>query len=47
MADHLWFESPFKQIEFARGRPDILWARRDDGLLAGVTFKSREDVSGR
>ena len=46
VSDHFGFESPFKQIEFSRGRPDILWSVRDDGELIGVTFKSREDVSG-
>ena len=34
------------QLAFQTGRPDILWAARKDGVLIGLTFKSREDVSG-
>jgi len=34
------------QIRFANGRPDVLWARRQDGVLLGVTFDSQENVAG-
>jgi len=45
VADHIT-ESGITQIAFQTGRPDILWAVRNDGVLIGLTFKSREDVSG-
>lgn len=44
-AEHMT-ESGITQIAFQTGRPDLLWATRDDGILVGLTFKSREDVSG-
>ena len=34
------------QIAFQNSRPDTLWAVRGDGTLLGLTFKSKEDVSG-
>lgn len=34
------------QLAFSNGRPDILWAVRTDGVLLGLTFKPKEDVSG-
>lgn len=34
------------QMAWQTGRPDILWAVRTDGKLLGLTFKSREDISG-
>ncbi len=39
-------KSGITQIAWQTGRPDILWATRSDGKLLGLTFKSREDVSG-
>jgi len=39
-------DSGIKQIAFQQGRPDIIWCVRNDGVLLGLTFKSREDVSG-
>ncbi len=35
-----------KQLAYQSGDPDIIWAVTEDGDLLGVTFKSREDVSG-
>ena len=47
VADHIFQSDSFiKQISFSKGRPDILWAARSDGILAGNSFKSKEDVSG-
>lgn len=34
------------QLAFQRGRSDILWMVRGDGILLGVTLKTKEDVSG-
>lgn len=45
VSDHIT-ESGVKQLAFQNGRPDILWAVRNDGVLLGLTFKSKEDVSG-
>ena len=45
VADHIT-DSSINQIAFQNGRPDILWGVRNDGVLTGLTFKSREDVSG-
>ena len=39
-------KSGLVQIAWQTGRPDILWGVREDGKLIGLTFKSREDVSG-
>ena len=36
----------FKQMTWQSGRPNILWSVLDNGELLGLTFKSREDVSG-
>jgi hypothetical protein len=45
VADHITVGS-VKQTVFQTGRPDLFWAVKDDGELLGLTFKSREDVSG-
>lgn len=45
VADHIT-EGGIKQITFQTGRPDLFWAVKNDGSLLGLTFKSREDVSG-
>ncbi len=45
VADHIT-EGGVKQITFQTGRPDLFWAIKNDGTLLGLTFKSREDVSG-
>lgn len=34
------------QIAWQTGRPDIVWCVVTDGHLIGLTFKSREDISG-
>lgn len=38
--------SGIKQMAWRSGRPDILWMVLNNGRLVGLTFKSREDVSG-
>lgn len=38
--------SGIKQMTWQSGRPDLLWMVLNDGKLVGLTFKSREDVSG-
>jgi len=38
--------SGIKQMAWRSGRPDLLWMVLNNGRLAGLTFKSREDVSG-
>jgi len=45
VADHIT-KSGVKQLAFSNGRPDVLWAVRNDGVLIGLTFKAKEDVSG-
>lgn len=45
VADHLT-KNGLVQVDFQTGQPDILWGVRNDGLLIGLTFKSKEDVSG-
>jgi len=45
VADHL-VEPGIVQVDFQSGQPDMLWSVRDDGLLLGLTFKAKEDVSG-
>ena len=39
-------EGIFKQLTWQSGRPNVLWAVLENGELLGLTFKSREDVSG-
>lgn len=38
--------SGIKQMCWRSGRPDLLWMVLNNGRLVGLTFKSREDVSG-
>lgn len=45
VSDHITAGN-LKQIVYQAGRPDIVWAVKEDGELLGLTFKSREDVSG-
>lgn len=45
VADHITVGS-LKQMALQAGRPDVFWAIKEDGELLGLTFKSREDVSG-
>ena len=35
-----------KQLAWQAGRPDIMWAVKENGELLGLTVKAREDVSG-
>jgi hypothetical protein len=44
-ADHI-SESGFVQVAFQDGDPDLLWGVLTNGKLAGLTFKTSEDVSG-
>ncbi len=47
VSDHMFEAIGYcKQIAFEEGSPDILWTVRSDGVLAGVSFKAKEDVSG-
>lgn len=34
----------FKKVLEQRGRPDMVWALRNDGVLAGMTFKESENI---
>ena len=45
VASHLT-KTGINQIAFQRGRSDILWLIRDDGILVGVTLKTKEDGFG-
>lgn len=45
VADHISLGG-IKKIAFAKGRPDILLAVREDGVLLTLTYKAKEDVSG-
>ena len=45
VSDHITIGN-IKQLAYQSSRPDIIWAVKEDGELLGVTFKSREDVSG-
>lgn len=42
IAPHL-SQPGLKQIVFQNGNPNIAWACRDDGVLLGFTFESKED----
>lgn len=35
-----------RQIVRQVGRPNVIWARRSDGLLLGLTAKAKENISG-
>jgi hypothetical protein len=39
-------EGGVKQIAFTQGRPDLIWAVRNDGRLLSCTFLSKEEVAG-
>lgn len=45
VSDHIT-EGGLKQMAWQSGRPDLVWIVREDGVLLGITFKTREDVSG-
>lgn len=45
VADHIT-KSGMKQISYQIGRPNILWAVRNDGILIGMTVEEQEGISG-
>lgn len=45
VSDHIT-KGNIKQIAYQHARPDVVWAITENGELLGVTYKSREDVSG-
>lgn len=45
IADHIT-ASGIKQIAFQEGRPNVIWAVRNDGQLVGMTVEESEAVSG-
>jgi hypothetical protein len=45
VADHIT-RSGITQVTFQEGRPNILWAIRNDGKLIGMTLEEQEGVSG-
>lgn len=45
VSDHIT-KSGITKIVWQTGRPDLLWARLENGKLLGLTFKSREEISG-
>ncbi len=45
VSDHLPYPG-LQQMAFQVGRPDILWVTRKDGVLLGLTYKDKEDISG-
>jgi hypothetical protein len=45
LADHIT-ETGLTQIDFQEGRPNIVWATRNDGKLLGMTLEEQESVNG-
>ena len=45
ISDHITL-SGIKQLTWQTGRPDIMWAVRNDGELLGLTFKPEESIAG-
>lgn len=45
VSEHL-SESGVKRIVEQQSQPDIIWGVKNDGILLGLTFKDREDISG-
>lgn len=45
IAQHIT-KSGIKEICWQTGRPDLVWATRNDGKLAGLTFKPKDEVPG-
>lgn len=45
VADHLT-ETGVKLLTGQQGKPEIMWAVRDDGRLVGLTYKDNENISG-
>lgn len=44
-AEHI-AESRLTRAVFQSGRPDVIWVRRSDGVLAGMTVSGPENVAG-
>lgn len=44
-AEHI-AESRLQRVVLQTGRPDVLWVKREDGILAGVTVQGEENVAG-
>ena len=44
-AEHIG-ASPLRQVVFQAGRPDAIWVRREDGVLAGMTVLGVENIAG-
>lgn len=45
LADHI-FDGVAKNLALQTGKPDIIWASQEDGILNGLTYKVKEQVSG-
>jgi len=45
IADHIT-EGNLKQITLQQGRPDVMWAVKEDGELLGLTLQPKENISG-
>lgn len=45
ISDHIT-KTGLKQIFFQEGRPNIVWAVRNDGVLVGMTIEDQESISG-
>lgn len=45
VSDHIT-ESGVKQMAWLIGRPDVVYAVRNDGVLIGMTFQGREGING-
>jgi hypothetical protein len=45
VAEHLTAPG-VSQVVMQRGKPDVVWVLRNDGCLLGLTYKSKEDISG-
>jgi hypothetical protein len=45
IADHIT-SSGLKQIAYQEGRPNIMWAVKNNGVLTGMTIEDSESVSG-
>lgn len=39
-------ESGIAQMVYQNGRPPVIWCRRNDGILIGLTYQAKENVSG-
>ena len=44
VAEHISYD--MEQLTFQNATPDVLWGRRLDGKLTGMTYKSKENIAG-